>query len=50
MASYFLISFFEHGDAVKIKSESREVRENRVRKTYGRNNVQLETTSFRYGM
>ncbi len=42
-ANYFVISFFEHGDAVEVKLESRQVRENRVRKAYSCDSVDLGT-------
>jgi hypothetical protein len=42
-ANYFLISFFEHRDAIEVELESRQVRENRVRKPYGCNSVDLKT-------
>jgi hypothetical protein len=39
---YFLISFFEHRNAVKVKLESGQVRENWVRIPYGWDGVELE--------
>lgn len=41
--NYFLISFFEHRDAVEVEFERREIRENRVRKPYRRDSIELET-------
>jgi hypothetical protein len=43
MGNYFLVSLFEHASAIKDKSESRKVRENRVRKSYSGDGVELET-------
>jgi hypothetical protein len=39
---HFLISIFEHANAIEDKLNSREVRENRVRKPYGWNSVELK--------
>ena len=33
----------EHGKAIKVETESREVRENRVRESNGRNSIELRT-------
>ena len=49
--NYFLISIFEHANVIKNISDSREVRENRVRKPDGWDNVELKhITSFRDGV
>ena len=40
---YFLIPIFEHGKTIKIETESREVRENRIRESDGRNSIELRT-------
>jgi hypothetical protein len=48
--NYFFISIFEHANVIKDKLDSREVRENRVRKPYGWDSVELKhITSFRDG-
>ena len=48
--NYFFISIFEHANVIKDKLDSREVRENWVRKPYGWDSVELKhITSFRDG-
>jgi hypothetical protein len=42
-ANHFLISLFEHADAIEDKLESGKVRENRVRKSYSWDGIELET-------
>jgi len=49
-ADYFLISFFEHGGAVEVKSKSREVRENWVRKPNGWDSIKLERCNIVLGL
>jgi len=39
--NYFFISLFKHANPVDVELESREVRENRVRKPYGWDSVEL---------
>ena len=38
---YFLIPVVEHGNAIELKTESREIRENWVRVSDGRNGIKL---------
>jgi hypothetical protein len=42
-AKYFLISFFEHANAIEVKLESGKVREKRARKSYGWDSIELGT-------
>jgi hypothetical protein len=44
--NYFLITLFEHTNAMKDKFGSREVGENRVRKAYSWDSVELERRSL----
>jgi hypothetical protein len=39
--NHTLIAFFEHARTIEEKTESREVGENRVRKSYGRDGIEL---------
>ena len=41
-SNYFLIPLFEHAMSIKEISDSREVREGRVRKSYSWDSVELE--------
>ena len=43
---YFLITLFDHMSTTNVQSESREVRENRVRKSYGWDSIELGTRVF----
>jgi hypothetical protein len=36
-----LIAFFKHANSIEEKPESREIGENRVRESYGRNGIEL---------
>ena len=42
-STYFLIPVVEHGNAIEHKTESREIRENWVRVSDGRNGIKLRT-------
>jgi len=44
--NYFAISFFEHAIEIKDRSNSREVREDRVRKPDCWDGVELETRNI----
>jgi hypothetical protein len=46
---YFLVSLSKHANAVKAKLESRKVRENWVRKPYGRDSVKLASVTVIQG-
>jgi hypothetical protein len=46
---YFLISLFKHAKAVKVKLESGNIRENRIRKPYGWDSIELETCNVVQG-
>jgi len=46
---YLLTALFEHAIPIKDKSESRKVRENRVRKPYGWDSVELGTCKIVQG-
>jgi hypothetical protein len=43
---YFLIALFDHMPTTKVQSDSGEVRENRVRKPYGWDGIELGTRVF----
>jgi hypothetical protein len=40
---YFLIPIIKHGRGVDFETKGREVRENRVRESDGRNSIELKT-------
>jgi hypothetical protein len=42
---YFLIPVFKQGNTIEFETESREVGENRVRVSDGRNSIELRTRS-----
>jgi hypothetical protein len=44
--NYFLIALFDHMPTTKVQSKGGEVRENRVRKPYGWNGIELGTRVF----
>lgn len=39
--NYTFIAFFEHAFSIEEETESREIGENRVGKSYGRNGIEL---------
>ena len=43
---YFLVGLFEQTATIKVHSESGKIRENRVRKPYGWDGIELETRVF----
>jgi hypothetical protein len=38
---YLLVALFDHANSIEFPFDSRKVRENRVRKSYGRDSVEL---------